>query len=249
MARNNVERRQGEAFDLEAADWFEPLEILKSKDDQVGAFYLALAVAYNDIKGIVWFRKHLSPYEPGPHTTEESDGEFNGFGTQLNKYAVAVVHELIVLLQKKKRLVQTEEVQKYFKRLPPKQQRRWNTLFAVATTKGGLKNDKFGMGLSSIRNSMSFHYDTDKLAAGYLGHFDTASKTKSNRYAAVSLGESMERVRFYFADAAVEHGIEQLKSRTDFTRMMRRTISDLNEVLSAVVASYVYDNAQRVNSE
>lgn len=66
-----------------------------------------------------------------------------------------------------------------------------------------------------VRNSLAFHYryGGSSITGGYQRHFATTPRRPESEHAYMSLGESMERTRFFFADAAAQAAVRE-KVRT-----------------------------------
>lgn len=232
-------------FALAPATKHDPEQLLKP-GDKVGAFLLALAVIFNDLKGLVWFHHVLTDQRPNESTILEHRGQWYGMGQQITKYAVAVVHELFELIRKRRALLYEDEIQSLTDSMPPQLGKMWATLVSVAMSDDDSVDGEFARTLRDIRNNLSHHYyDPRRLVAGYHEHFGAESEDPTQNFAYVSFGKNMAETRFYYGDAAVMAGLERLKRKADFDERMRDTLDQVSLTLSDLVYRFVQSRSKR----
>lgn len=191
---------------LDPIEHADPHALLSGPDDAVGRFFLALAVAYNDLKGAVLFEQYLLGYgRPAPGDFSEHGGQWRGTMTHLHRWIGGCLYELMILLDEddSKAALASTEIRELLAVMPPKRRDAWADLVDAAQNKHTSKRSP----LLLIRNTTGFHYDQKTLAKGYRAQFDREAKANpsaANRTAQFSLGDTMQGTRFYYADAAAQ---------------------------------------------
>jgi hypothetical protein len=201
----------GELPDFDCAELqdFDPGELVSEDPDDFDRLMLALALAFNDLKGLLVVSWWMKPHRPkDPYTPTPYGGQWAGMALQLNRLVASVAHEVVKLLREHREVIDSDEFQVLVKALPtdadPRRdsRRRWEQIMAlVDEKKTGLSH-----ALELIRHTSTFHYyQPKKLMQCYLEHFDGGpGNPPARRRGYVSLGQSMERTRFYYADGAAE---------------------------------------------
>jgi len=226
-------------FGLAKAERLDPKIFVKSEDDQLGSFMLALAVVYNDIKSLVWFDQLLLDHEPNKSTPIEKDGQWHGLQEILTKYILGVLHELFKLIKENQDQVSSEEMAEVVKSLRPNVRRKWNTLVTISIDSSKSETGRFAKSLARVRNNISFHYyDPTTLIKGYLAHFSEDSEDEKRRFAFMSYGKNMAETRFYYADAAVERALELILIEYDAEKATKHTLEDVNQALSGLILRF-----------
>jgi hypothetical protein len=205
-------------------------------NDAVGRFFLVLAVAYNDLKGVLLLERHILQYgRPPRHDFTERAGEWRGVATQVHRLLAGIMHEVLEAIGRDWRLVPAATKTALVESLEPMEREAWQELEAAARPGSG-----HGKVLKYIRTKGAFHYDPDELMAGYRRQFVDDAKTKphpSNTSLQYSIGRSMAETRFYFADGAAQRlllsrSIAGEPDRTDtqlvkFGRQMNRGVAPM----------------------
>ena len=214
----------------------------------LGRLILVLAVAFNDLKGIIVFSRFLRG-EARLETGEmlSSRGQYIGLAMQMARFMAGVVHELMVELKEELKTIESEAFRKILEALTPQASKSWQAMLAVARGDNpSSKADSYSHMLLLVRNSVAFHYSGKALGRGYREHFDDTSRPHSTR-AVFSDGTSMEDTRFFFADAATE---QTLASVTGLTRelVLHRTAElagTINLALKPIVVAYLRSAAAK----
>jgi hypothetical protein len=176
---------------------------------------LTLALAFNDSKDLSWMFCQLSYGQPKNKTVSPYVGQWYGMRGFVLRTLVGFIGELVRALEKNRDLLASPEFKKAAARIAPEFRWAWDELLEML---GGDDQARAPMTklMVNLRNRLSFHYASDKprddnmrrLAGAYEEKFrNPADETGKSAY--VSLGDKMERTRFYFADAAVLVVIEQ----------------------------------------
>jgi hypothetical protein len=170
-------------------------------------------------------------------------GEWRGLEIQLQRYTIALVHELLTLIHTFQAEATGPEITGWMKDAHPEIRRRWQRLIRIAGGSDSRGDPSFSKVLIQIRNNISSHYYQPKaLIAGFRRHFFEAPKSRTNVVAYASVGRNMEQSRFYFADAALQSAMKKLSGtmgEKEFARRVRRTATDINETLAHLLMSYI----------
>ena len=236
-------------FRLAKAKRIDPNLLLKSSKDELGALFLALSTVLNDMKGMIWLDQLLIDNLPNKSDPIETPGQWHGMQEQVTKYLLGIVHEFLVLLKKKRQLIESDDFESLVRRLPRQGRKKWRTLVRVALSKGSVQNDSFARSLARIRNNLSFHYhDPQTLAKGYLAHFDNTTNDETQVHAFISHGRNMALSRYYYADAAVEKAIEFILDSRPGARETHKIIEDINLALSGLILAFIESRDPSFNS-
>lgn len=192
---------------LAALETFDPTAFIPDQNvpREVCSFVLALALAYNDIKDVIYAHLLLKEYIPSGQFQKRVDwGMFTGLKVHLIRYQLGLVHELCNLIREHQETIRHPFLQSVVTQMSKRSREVWNTL--VATAVGQLKVGPLAQAVLRIRNKVIFHYDTKEILNGYKQHFFDGVTLKDRAY--ISRGQSMGESRFYFADAAAEGYLE-----------------------------------------
>lgn len=189
------------------APWFDPgpiveLDPAKIHPNGVGTdedrFFLALSLAFNDLKSINWVLDLIKDEAGDRSTATAEDGEANGVTLTLIRYAAGTLSEALTLLEENRAFITGPAFERYSRRLKGEMGDNWRALFAHAS--GQSPESKM---LKRIRANGAFHYYQPKvLAAGFRWHFFEREQDEFNRRALASAGRSTFSTRFFFADGA-----------------------------------------------
>lgn len=176
---------------------------------------LTLALIFNDLKDATWARETLGLWPPAdPNRIEPYVGQHSAMMTFFTRHACGVLSELANVLHAKKAVLVSpvfESARHRLKKQRPLALEAWDGMVAALDrpTKKAPIASAVGRSIGFVRNKAAYHYghrsdeNLSELHRGYAQHFsDDRDERKKLAYA--SLGESMERSRFYFADAAVQ---------------------------------------------
>jgi hypothetical protein len=232
-------------YELAPLRRFDPKKVVpEAGNDPLATFLLALAVVYDDLKGLYLLRSSHLKSKPPDKEISANAGQWRGMDIQLERYVIALVHELMVLMEVFAIQANGHDVSAWMTKAPASVRTKWQNLVRIATgakAKGG--DAIFSKTLLQIRNSIASHYYQPKtLVAGYRKHFFTAQKSASNEAAYASLGKNMEETRFYYADAALQAAITNLSGNIgekEFARRVRKVVDDINESLEYVLRRHL----------
>lgn len=183
-----------------------PLRLVESDKDDLGAFFLVLAVIYNDIKGLIYLIKYFNKFNNPPKEEIISAylGEYNGMTSQHFKIIAGVVNEFFIFLKAHEELFHTPQFQLVLLKVPKPAREDWHDLLDAAfertTNRNGLGNK-----LMLIRNNIAFHYDQSEkeLVRSYHDFFSDKTRFGAD-HAYYSDGGTIQDTRFYYADAAIQ---------------------------------------------
>jgi hypothetical protein len=174
-------------------------------DSAADNFVLVLAVAFNDLKAIMWLHYQVTKCMSSDGKIDAVDGQARGIGVFVSRYLLGLTYELLLAIDEARDagVFQDPIFAKAVSLMDPVVQGDWTLITSfndVAYAKDPLANY-----LRRARNGAAFHYDAKQLGRGYAAHFsgrlaDVPAQHSARAYA--SLGRSMEETRFYFADAA-----------------------------------------------
>lgn len=190
---------------------FDPSKIISNTavPSEVDLLVLALAIAYNDLKDIMFWQginQELTSPIPNEGQVDKSFGQRCGIDNHLFRLSCSWLVEMLTLLEKNSEALKTSLWQKLLKKMSVEQKSAWHDLLSLMnlTESSGIKKQKLReilRYLIQVRSHGGFHYyQTKPFANGYRGHFD--GKTPQQTKAYVSVGKNLEETRFFFADAA-----------------------------------------------
>ena len=211
-------------------------------DDRFSMFMLALAVVFNDLKGVYLLAEFIAPLEPPVREVSGHAGQWRGLDLQVHRIRIGLIHELLQLIEEFKLEAMSEEINSLLQNAPRKTKSDWTDLVSISLKKGQPSERAFARRLVQIRNNVAFHYHQPKrLVAGYRDHFFNSPKNPSNEYAYCSIGENMEETRFYFGDAAISGALASLQGETaqkDFLPALIRVSESINRALEHILEEY-----------
>jgi hypothetical protein len=215
-----------------------PADTFRSHAPEVDAFVLSLALAFNDFKGLEWFRFQLDKGEPDVFGVNEYCGQYIGMGLHLTRLSLGLVHEVLLAVQKAddNGIPARSEFRAAVELLKPEAASLWRGFVSVAQGRNAPEHSGFLKWLAQVRNNAAYHYyQPKKLLQGYQKYFSQTPTTPHNAHAYVSFGPTMEESRFYFADAAVGASYENVDGMMKAGELKKQ----INKVLRSVVEAYV----------
>jgi hypothetical protein len=213
-------------------------------------FFLALAIVYNDLKGISIFARGIGAISKGtPEELSGKSGEQVGFRLQLTRLLYGTLHEFLVLVRENGAALNSEEFKNMIQSMSSRDRRSWNEIAEIAHNQNGRPDSPVAKFLLRVRNNAAFHYYQPKeLLRGYNKHFHENAKTLGNEMAVVSIGKNMEESRYYFADAAVSGFLELMQGSTELPNAIDKLdpfVRKLNRVLSCLLNSFIQNRFER----
>jgi len=163
---------------------------------------LALAVIHNDINGIELafaLRNTQGPFEEKKISAER--GLAGGIGLQLAKLRLAVIHELLILLQKSGSALKDSYLDRMLAQMHETNRSAWRTIVKAAMEQDDATT--LSRALCACRDKVSFHYDRKSIASAFRERFANNAEPPC-----ISVGDSIASTRFYFGDAAVEYHLQ-----------------------------------------
>lgn len=227
-------------FNLAKARAYDPQLLLKSASDEMGSIFLAFASVLNDLKGVLWLDQVLLDSKPDEETIDEVSGQWHGMHELVTKYILGIVHEFLVVLQKNKDLVLSDEMEGYVRMLPKAARKKWRTLVRIAHGERSRRDDELSKYLARVRHNLSFHYyDPKTLARGYIAHFSSDSDDPRYQKAFLSHGSTMASTRYYYADAAVESAIEVIFESDRVNTEIKLLVDDISGSVSGLILAFI----------
>ena len=206
-------------------------------------FTLVLSLVFNDLKTVVWAHDRVmagKPYDEAAVTA--CNGQWVAMRQAFTRMAHGVLHELGVLIKANSALLNWEplrNIETLISDKSPGAGAAWQSLVDFALERKS--QSKLTRFLRANRNELAFHYDKDGevMLDGYRRHFGRArGEHGSYDWAYVSLGETMEQSRFYYADAAANAAV---KAQMDALKVSGEELRDFgmnaNFALRFVVGS------------
>lgn len=220
--------------------------LLRSKNDEVGKLLLALALAYNDLKGAFYLNAQLSQYREShglSHLSPAQSGQYGGMGDQVIRLIAGILHETLVVIYDRKKVLRDPEVKAIVGDLPADSRASWEAVVRIALSKDTAddrKNPIFRTMLM-LRNRLAFHYCTKSLGSGYQAFFDVSAADINRTRAVFSSGQDMESTRFYFADAAALGAVEEAvgTSRDEAHERVAKLARYVNGGLRGIVLAFI----------
>jgi hypothetical protein len=180
---------------------------------QLKGFTIALALAFNDIKDVMWVNLQLHKCEPEePPRIDTYRGQWVGMNGAFNRYAAGFMTEMGNCLKAAKEmgLLETPAFRAAEQRAAeraPFAVPAWRQLVIAFTTGDKQPDTRVARFLEHIRHN-SFHYGHEhkfkELRRGYRDCFTGQVESHGgNQSALASLGRNIWATRFYFADAAI----------------------------------------------
>ncbi|MBK8170722.1 MAG: hypothetical protein IPK60_10335 [Sandaracinaceae bacterium] len=234
-------------FDCAEIQQFDPRALMSEPPSDMDLLMLGLALAFNDLKGLLIVSWWMKPHTPKNATSPTAYlGQFSGMQIQLQRLVAGIAHEILVLLREHEHVISGADFQKLLAALPRRKQpkldprRRWRQLIAAARErKGGTATT-----LQRVRDTVAFHYyQPKKLSQCYSERFLNAGKKSAFlKHAYVSLGASMERTRFYFVDVAAEgvlNWASKQVGRNDFAAEIEDIAGAINFAIGPLLVEHI----------
>lgn len=214
------------------------------EEERIQEFLLALALIYNDLKGIVLIRDTMKGAYRAPSLGEVSGhvGEVNGVDAQVLKLLLATLHEALVFIRDTKDAYDLPRVQRLLSETTVNTQVTWDMLRKVAD--GEVLDDEQFVSFGELpsllvkaRNNVGFHYQIRKqLVDGFRRFFfgsmgSTPGDVREWAYYSARTN-AFANSRYYYADAAL-HGY--LFNLFGDQKSTQQRIDDAFELLRAVV--------------
>lgn len=196
---------------------------------------LALALIYNDCKDGIFSNMILTELKPTGHfEVSRHWGAYNGVKLHYIRLHVALIHELLELIESNERTIEHPFFISVIQQLSKKDRECWEALTSAALHKK--TQNPLNKFLLMIRNKVSFHYDPKELYKGFRYHFFRSDCAPEPAF--ISRGINMQGSRFYFADAAADGYLQSLARQEDPNDFMN-SLADLTTALNRAIMQIV----------
>lgn len=183
-----------------------PRDFFSKGDPKVSGFILALASAFNDLKGYLWLVEQINKGKDPNPKVDGYNGQWSGMSLQVKRLIISLYYEVLEAIRINRALIDHPSFKAATAKLKGKQKQSWDALLAINDSrKSSSSKESRIVGLvKKIRNDISFHYyEPDNFLKGYKLWLEGKGHATERLY--VSLGKNAEQTRFYFADAALEY--------------------------------------------
>jgi hypothetical protein len=219
--------------------------INKEKPNDFDSFFLILGLIYNDLKDLLLFldlfnKNYRHPEPDGSEPASVHLGQWGGIQNHLNRLFIGFISEFLIFIDKNRDITSTISFNNFLKGLPIDIKRSWFDILLVLDNK---KTDDFLSQIARIRSNVSFHYDQSltELRSGFIKKFFDSPKDKYNEKAYYSLGDTMEKTRFFYSDGAVEEYLkEHMKvSKDNYYIEIKNLVEKTNRTLRFMIEGYL----------
>lgn len=215
---------------------------------------MALALAHNDFRDVIFAQTMLNTVMPGDLQTPTPElGLFAGLQLHLHRTLAGTMHELMKLIQDNRDLLDAPALAAAIRHVPRAARSAWQQVVAAALekpTKGTIS--RF---LARARNKVAYHYDAPQVGLAFRRAFirtgvsgqEPRFTRKVTRQPFISRGRSMAACRFYFADAAAAVSLQSSGSDETVEQFFAASMPLLNQInhaLREVVTSFITARAK-----
>jgi hypothetical protein len=204
------------------------------------AFVLALALAFNDMKGVQWMILQLDKCKPDEERIDPGFGQWTGMKLQGTRLSLLILHELLKAIK----TAQDEHVfddgnfSETLRRLDGRYRANWEEL--VGLSNSGHGDSEVRKYIERVRHNFAAHYyQPTALLNGYQGFFFEQQGNMFNEHAFASFGPRIEATRFYFADAAVQKGQMLLDPSDMLVVEVRAYVVTMFQALRFLIETYL----------
>jgi hypothetical protein len=225
----------------------EPQKIInKSKDNDFDNFFLVLGLIYNDLKDLLFFsnlfkKTYKEIKTDGTEPPSDHLGHYGGVQNHLNRLMIGLISEFLIFLDKNKEVVNSIPFMLFIKNLPPEIKKMWGDMLDALKDNN---SDSFLSHIARIRSNVTFHYDQSlkELRTGFIKKFYDSPKNQYNKEAFYSLGDNMEKTRFYYSDGAVEEYLNmhmKTYSEKNYYNNLIDLIKKTNHTINYMITMYL----------
>jgi hypothetical protein len=179
-------------------------------------------------------------------------GNYSGTIVQIKKLIASTIDEFFIFLEKNSDIFAENEFKEVVARLSKTDRQLWNAMVVAAHGKLSTVTNLLNS-IVQIRNNLTYHYyqSGKVLRNGYISRFFGKIKDDRNKFAYYSLGDTLETIRFYFSDAAVEESLyisAGKKPEEDsigsmplkkYHEQIEETIKVMNATVAALLKNYI----------
>lgn len=217
----------------------DPDKLINEENRSIDNFFLIMALIFNDLKGLVFYRRLLNSSYRHPNENEISvhAGEYSGLVVQNNKLVISLVCEFIEFLSKNNTIYSELGFQIILKNVDSGIRKKWLDLVRLDKSKNSLFSK-----IARIRNNVTFHYDhsSTQMRDGFMKSFyNSGPKHEKHKHAYYYSDDGkMETTRFFYADAATEEYIRSLLPKNDMNELSDMIV-DINFVIQNLLKEYL----------
>lgn len=222
--------------ELESFDASAFTDVKNKAERDCGYFVFALALAFNDIKGLLAAVSLLVEEVPRDRTTPSRElGAFAGVYFQVLRTLFGALRELLDLVKREELTHKGPSFQAVVRQMPSDQRKAWAKL--VTASEANRSTDPDVNFLIRARNAVAYHYETAALRQGFCRAFkDTPDEPFLSR------GSSIATTRFYFADRAAQSFLQFQLGDQDIESYFSKDpklIIDIAFALFSVVTGFI----------
>jgi len=224
-----------------------PRVMVRDSSDKVGLFFLMLSVVFNDLKDLA--ELVLLVQSEQKRAQGLSHIELRGRHTMLHRHISGAMHELMELISSERKILDEEEFQHVVNRLHPITADIWKTMTGIALSHGKERSldSSIKRALVTVRNAVAFHYTaTSSMAKAW----EAMASRNPDRNVPYSMGINTAGTRFHYADAAVQHIVDDLASRflnpqedPPFDVITARLVEVANQALGPLLHAFIDNRA------
>jgi len=228
-------------WDLAELQSIDATRLLGGPEDATGKFFLVLAVAFNDLKGMVIYERFLIDYGvPSDAVATPTLAQWRGIRTQIHRWIAGSIFELMKFIasDRSREALAGAELQRVVGRVAASVRAQWTVLVAAARGEHTRPNGF----LFRLRNSAAFHYNEVELERAYRSVFVDNAQTApnaANQSAMYSVGGDMDATRFYYADAAAQRLFLSFGVETPSDRAIVELAEAVNASLGPLIAAFI----------
>jgi len=200
-------------------------------------FVLALALVFNDLKGLLLADSLLIGQAPKDLFTRTRElGAFGGLHLQAFRILLGVLHELLHLVKTERSSRESPHFRRVVKNLPKTTRTAWEKL--VLASEANIASDEDVRLLVIARNTVAYHYGSKAIGLGFRRAFGGVSEQPI-----LSRGSSISTTRFYFADRAAQSSLQLTFGDDDlenyFLKKNRELIPGIAFALFSIVTGFI----------
>ncbi len=208
------------------------------------SFVLALALFYNDFRDAEYGRRLLQQNAPqGKYERRPDWGAHCGIETHFIRYFMGLLYELVELIKDNKDYLSEPFFRTVIDRMRLPQQQDWQGIVDVSLDRSSPNRAaQIIMVAKCIRRDIAFHYVGGSVFNGYRKCFlSPGEKNPEHEKAFLSLGDSMQKTKFYFADAAAQTYLKQYLGADpeSFFRDTQEVFQAINFCILNLVQSFI----------
>lgn len=204
-------------------------------------FIAALALAFNDLRNLSVAINFLMNEKAGSDVRGLSRrrGETGGIEAHIVRLYASFVSELLTLIRKNAGAVGHPFLAAVLRHIPANVGDGWNTLVEAAN--GRWTDSTLGKAVVIARSNLGYHYSAEEIGKGFRLTFVDGVLPATGDVPIVSRGDRPSRVRFYFADAAIQGYLSTRfpEGYVEFINQLDKLIGALHVPLFSVVTAFL----------